>query len=143
MMLTPGEHPQLIITHMDDSETVIELNDMDAYSWQATTHGLVIRRVTGRTTFPWQTVKSHTIIPAQDNYHPSDLPTPAAIDLDASAFQHRVWNNTDHALDYSRVVDTIRRAQQSQPKSLIDAIEHLRAAASRSVFGDDPTVEQS
>jgi hypothetical protein len=142
MMLTPGEHPQLIITHMDDSETVIELNDLDAYSWQPTVHGLMIRRVTGRTTFPWQTIKSHTIIPAQDNYHPADLPADT-IDLDADAWARMVLNNTDHALDYSRVVDAIRHAQQSQPKSLIDAIEHLRAAASRSVFGDDPTVEQS
>jgi hypothetical protein len=74
MMLEPAEYPQLIITHMDDSETVIHLTDEDAYTWQPTTGGLMIRRITGRTVFPWPTVKCYTIVPIAGEYRPSDLP---------------------------------------------------------------------
>jgi hypothetical protein len=98
-MLEPAEYPQLIITHMDDSETVIHLTNADAYSWHTTTDGLTVRRVTGRTTFPWPTVKCYTIIPIAGKYRPSDLPD----------FDNTVMRSTECAIDYSRIVDELRQ----------------------------------
>jgi hypothetical protein len=99
MMLEPAEYPQLIITHMDDSETVIHLTDADAYTWLPTTGGLMVRRVTGRTVFPWQTVKCYTIVPIAGKYLPSDLPD----------FDDTVMGNTECAMDYASIVDELRR----------------------------------
>jgi hypothetical protein len=60
--ITPDTYPHLIITHLDDSTTDIQLNPDDAYTWDYNQHHLRVKRHGGRTCFPWATVKYYTVV---------------------------------------------------------------------------------
>lgn len=66
----PEEHgirhtAELVIKHMDDQWTNVELGVPGAVTWLPTSTGLMVKRDwTGhRTVYPWATIRSYTVIP--------------------------------------------------------------------------------
>lgn len=51
---------QLIIVHMDDSESTFMFNEGE--HWRPTRTGIDVHRDGGRTSFPLATVKSYTVV---------------------------------------------------------------------------------
>lgn len=60
-----NDRAYLHVTHMDDSNTEIQLGVPGAVTWLPTPAGLMVKRDWRgqRTVFPWATVKSYTVLP--------------------------------------------------------------------------------
>jgi hypothetical protein len=71
----PGEYAQLIIVHMDGSES--ETQFTDEHGWQHhTAEGIVVYRRGGRTTFPWINIKSFTVVYPDEPTDPDETLAP-------------------------------------------------------------------
>jgi hypothetical protein len=73
----PGsDHVQLIIVHMDGSESHVVLRIKDNLGWRIDLDGLIVDRRGGRTTFPWGNVKSYTVVFADESLRRNPSPRP-------------------------------------------------------------------